>query len=481
MPKPKKSIPLYDVFICHSSEDKKDVVRELAKNLRRKHIEVWYDEFTLNIGDSIRRAIDKGLRHSRYGIVVLSKSFFAKEWPQYELDGLVEKEIAGREKVILPIWHKVSHEEVARHSPSLAGRLAANTSIGLKGVADQLSSVIKPKSSPLVVARDYLITWDVKPPVVTDKHWLRVVEASNKLLPFGAAIPEQSVWDRWSFPLPPKSDKPDKWGIRLAWAYMQLNWVQKANSIPITPLTHYQQVHKFIHNCPGLFETCQAFPSLLIEWAPQLTIPGFEGEFLDIIESSFQKSFKECSDQKERNSPWGTGLTIDKKTPLCDGDFALRAPNFANYEPEHIAYSYFHGSEFGPTVSPFEDADHLFWLLSSDSEWLPKAIREYLLEGLAKSFTWVWGRLKPDKGGERDTCGVLQQNMFSAIANEKTTVSEEADDDLIQRISHSKKLLGFSNSVDEIKRRFISQRVIDKTIEAEKRLIRERNERDSKR
>ena len=125
------------VFVCHASEDKENFVRPLAEGLKRRGVRVWYDEFTLKVGDSLRREIDRGLREARFGIVVLSPSFFEKEWPQYELDGLVEKEIGG-EKVILPIWHEVTREEVLRYSPSLAGRLAANSSDGLQAVVDKL-------------------------------------------------------------------------------------------------------------------------------------------------------------------------------------------------------------------------------------------------------------------------------------------------------------------------------------------------------
>ncbi len=74
---------LYDVFICHASEEKDDFVRPLAHRLKENQIEVWYDEFSLKVGDSLRRSIDLGLSKCRYGIVVLSKSFFRKEWPQW--------------------------------------------------------------------------------------------------------------------------------------------------------------------------------------------------------------------------------------------------------------------------------------------------------------------------------------------------------------------------------------------------------------
>jgi len=62
----------YDVFISHASEDKDDVVRPLAHALQDGGLKVWYDEFELKIGDSLRRKIDSGLAKSRFGIVALS-------------------------------------------------------------------------------------------------------------------------------------------------------------------------------------------------------------------------------------------------------------------------------------------------------------------------------------------------------------------------------------------------------------------------
>lgn len=92
---------LFDVFICHASEDKDDFVRPLAEQLRKNHVEVWYDEFSLKVGDSLRRSIDIGLSKSRYGIVVLSRHFFKKEWSQWELDGLVQIQIKAKTNLLL--------------------------------------------------------------------------------------------------------------------------------------------------------------------------------------------------------------------------------------------------------------------------------------------------------------------------------------------------------------------------------------------
>lgn len=133
----------YDVFISHASEDKDDLVRPLAEELVELGIKVWYDEFRLTVGDSLRRSIDAGLANSKFGIVVLSPSFFANNWPQYELDGLVQREMQGG-KVILPLWHKVSKSEVMGYSPSLADKLALNSTMAtITELAVEFAAVIK--------------------------------------------------------------------------------------------------------------------------------------------------------------------------------------------------------------------------------------------------------------------------------------------------------------------------------------------------
>jgi len=127
----------WDAFICHASEDKADFVDLFARQLRDSGLTVWYDVFSLKLGDSLRRKIDEGLAKSRYGIVVLSKHFFSKEWPQNELDGLMSREIVGT-KVILPIWHNITAEEVRINSPILAGRVAAKSEHGLEKVISEI-------------------------------------------------------------------------------------------------------------------------------------------------------------------------------------------------------------------------------------------------------------------------------------------------------------------------------------------------------
>jgi hypothetical protein len=133
----------FDVFISHASEDKDAVVRPLAEALRSGNLVVWFDEFELRIGDSLRRKIDSGLARSRFGVVVLSSDFFRKGWTNYELDGLVTRSVSG-EQVLLPIWHNITKQQLLEYSPSLADKVARSTATHtVQEIAAEIIEVIQ--------------------------------------------------------------------------------------------------------------------------------------------------------------------------------------------------------------------------------------------------------------------------------------------------------------------------------------------------
>ena len=135
---------MWDVFISHASEDKESFVRPLAISLRQLGVEVWYDEFSLRVGDSLSRSIDKGLASSRFGLVIISPHFIKKRWPEYELRGLVSREI-GEDRVILPIWHGVTRRQVLDFSPPLADKVALRTEgVSAQDIAIQILREIRP-------------------------------------------------------------------------------------------------------------------------------------------------------------------------------------------------------------------------------------------------------------------------------------------------------------------------------------------------
>jgi hypothetical protein len=140
----------WDVFISHASEDKDAVAGPLRDALVELGVSVWLDKTELTIGDSLRRKIDQGIRSSRFGIVVLSKPFFAKGWTNHELDGLVIRTVAG-EQTLLPIWHSLRAEEVRAYSPSLADKVALSTdSTSIEEMAEQIAAVVKGDGADVV-------------------------------------------------------------------------------------------------------------------------------------------------------------------------------------------------------------------------------------------------------------------------------------------------------------------------------------------
>jgi TIR domain len=124
-------------FISHASEDKALIAAPLAHYLQSASFNVWYDDFSLQLGDSILGGINRGLAESEFGVVILSPAFFAKAWPQRELAGLVATATSDVRR-ILPVWHHVNATSVARTAPVLADLKAVQTARGLHLVAEEI-------------------------------------------------------------------------------------------------------------------------------------------------------------------------------------------------------------------------------------------------------------------------------------------------------------------------------------------------------
>ena len=132
-----------DVFVAHAKEDAEIVVRPLVDALIAEDLEVWFDDLELNIGDSLRRRIDRGIAQSRFAIVVLSPAFMAKGWTNYELDGIITRSNEDGQ-VVLPIWHDVTKQQVIEFSPSVADKVARRTAANTVGeIANEIADVIR--------------------------------------------------------------------------------------------------------------------------------------------------------------------------------------------------------------------------------------------------------------------------------------------------------------------------------------------------
>lgn len=132
----------WNYFISHASEDKPLVAAPLAHYFRSVGFKIWYDDFSLRVGDSILGEINRGLGDSDFGIVILSPAFFSKPWPKRELAALIATAGDGR---VLPVWHQVTAADVAHASPILADIKAVSTAIGLNAVAESLIRASYPR------------------------------------------------------------------------------------------------------------------------------------------------------------------------------------------------------------------------------------------------------------------------------------------------------------------------------------------------
>ena len=104
-------------------------------------MDVWFDEYALRPGDSLRASIDAGLASCDYGIVILSPSFFAKKWPQAELNGLFGRDLASDRRFLFPVWHNLEAADVLAVSPMLADRIAVSSSRGAGEIAQLFLAV----------------------------------------------------------------------------------------------------------------------------------------------------------------------------------------------------------------------------------------------------------------------------------------------------------------------------------------------------
>jgi hypothetical protein len=140
-------LPAKDVFLSHASEDKEDMARPLRDALDARGVTVWFDELQMKVGQSIRQEIEAGIAGCRFGVVIVSPHFFAKQWTQAELDALFGKRMDQGQNAVLPIWHHVSKDEVSQRSPLLASVFALNTSVStVDEIADSLVEVVRADS-----------------------------------------------------------------------------------------------------------------------------------------------------------------------------------------------------------------------------------------------------------------------------------------------------------------------------------------------
>ncbi len=122
-----KTLPEYDVFISHANKDKEDLIEELYQSLQKLGISIFYDKESLEWGDNWKERILNGTKKAEFAIIVISENFFDREWTERELSEFLNRQNRNGQKLILPIVHNITMQQLQEKYPNVADIQAINS------------------------------------------------------------------------------------------------------------------------------------------------------------------------------------------------------------------------------------------------------------------------------------------------------------------------------------------------------------------
>ncbi len=122
-----RSLPEYDVFLSHANKDKDEIVDELYLSLEKLGIQIFYDKKSLEWGDKWKDRILNGTKKAEFAIIVISENFFDREWTEKELNEFLNRQNQNGQKLILPIVHNITNDDLRRKYPAVADIQAINS------------------------------------------------------------------------------------------------------------------------------------------------------------------------------------------------------------------------------------------------------------------------------------------------------------------------------------------------------------------
>lgn len=123
-----QKIPEYDVFISHANKDKSELVEDLYYSLNLLGVNIFYDKESLEWGDNWKNRILNGTKNAEFAIIVISSNFFDREWTERELSEFLNRQNRNGQKLILPILHNITAEQLKEKYPSVADIQAISSS-----------------------------------------------------------------------------------------------------------------------------------------------------------------------------------------------------------------------------------------------------------------------------------------------------------------------------------------------------------------
>lgn len=134
-----------DVFLCHAWDDREGVAKTLHDLLESFDVAVWFSEKDVALGSSLIREIDRGLKSSRIGVVLVTPSMLKR----LDAQGVADKELSvllATDRVI-PVVDGTTFEALRDESPLLASRSGLSTEENtLEQIAVKIADAVHPSA-----------------------------------------------------------------------------------------------------------------------------------------------------------------------------------------------------------------------------------------------------------------------------------------------------------------------------------------------
>lgn len=101
----------FHVFLSHASIDK-NLIDVIYEDLNCANVDIWYDKFEIDYGDSISEKINTGLSKSDLGLVCISKSFLQSSWAKSELNYFIQRRMTSRKNDFIILNLDCKHLEL---------------------------------------------------------------------------------------------------------------------------------------------------------------------------------------------------------------------------------------------------------------------------------------------------------------------------------------------------------------------------------
>ena len=81
---------------------------------------IFYDSDAVKWGDNWKQKILEGIEKAEFAIIIISENFFGREWTEKELDEFLTRQNESGQKIVLPILHNITVEQMKEKHPRLS-------------------------------------------------------------------------------------------------------------------------------------------------------------------------------------------------------------------------------------------------------------------------------------------------------------------------------------------------------------------------